>query len=194
MQTHKWVSNSPKVLESVPTQRRASEISLDSQEASPVKTLGILWCAREDVFTFKSQCGEEESVFTKRNLLRRIATLFDPLGMLSPYVIRGKMLMQDVWICGTEWDDPLPENLSNKINTWLGKLTMLSSINVSRCLQPNRDGKSATLHEFVDASRAQLANGTVTYLRSEYEIRDISVKLWPLKQKWLLCRQSVFLD
>ena len=114
--------------------------------------------------------------------------------MLSPYVIRGKMLMQDVWICGREWDDPLPENLSNKINTWLGKLTMLSSINVSRCLQPNRDGKSATLHEFVDASRAQLAYGTVTYLRSEYEIRDISVKLWPLKQKWLLCRQSVFLD
>ena len=54
MQTHKWVSNSPKVLESVPTQRRASEISLDSQEASQVKTSGILWCTREDVFTIKA--------------------------------------------------------------------------------------------------------------------------------------------
>ena len=181
MQTHKWVSNSPKVLESVSTQRRASEISLDSQEASPVKTLGILWCAREDVFTFKSQCGEEESVFTKRNLLKRIATLFDPFGMLSPYIFRGKMLMQDVWICGTEWNDPLPENLSNKINTWLGELTMLSSINVPRCLQSNRDVKSVTLHVFVDAS--QLAYGTVTYLRSECENGDISVKFVASKTK-----------
>ena len=66
MQTHKWVSNSPQVLESIPTQCRASEISLNSQEALPDKILGILWCTREDFFIFKSQCGEKKkSVLTK---------------------------------------------------------------------------------------------------------------------------------
>ena len=54
MLTHKWVSNSSKVLESFPSQHRASKMSLDSQEASPVKTLGILWCATEDIFTSNS--------------------------------------------------------------------------------------------------------------------------------------------
>ena len=48
---------------------------------------------------------------TKRDFLKRIATLFDPLGMLSPYIIRGKMLMQDIWVCGTDWDNLLPENI-----------------------------------------------------------------------------------
>ena len=47
-------------------------------------------------FNFTSQCIEKEFKLTKRNFLKRIATLFDPLGMLSPYVIREKMLMQDI--------------------------------------------------------------------------------------------------
>jgi len=51
MLTHKWVSNSFKVLESIPSEHRAFEICLDSQEVSLVKTLGILWSATEDVFT-----------------------------------------------------------------------------------------------------------------------------------------------
>ena len=77
-------------------------MSLDNDKSSLVKTLGILWNATDDVFTFKSQCIEKEFKLTKRNFLKRIATLFDPLGMLSPYVIRGKMLMQDIWVCGTD--------------------------------------------------------------------------------------------
>ena len=40
--THKWLSNSPKVLESIPTQCRASEMNLDSDKSLPVKTLSIL--------------------------------------------------------------------------------------------------------------------------------------------------------
>jgi len=174
MRTHKWVSNSSTVLQSIPPQHRASEMTLDSQETSPVKTLGILWCAVDDVFTFKSQCCEKEFVFTKRNFLKRIATIFDPLGMLSPYVIRGKMLMQDIWICGTDWDDPLPDDISTKVKSWFEELIMLSRIMVPRCIQPRRDVTSITLHVFVDAS--QSAYGAVTYLRSECENGDISVR------------------
>ena len=53
MQTHKWLSNSLKVLENIPPQYRAAEVNLDGDEVSPVKTLGILWLATDDVFTFK---------------------------------------------------------------------------------------------------------------------------------------------
>ena len=97
MKTHKWIFNATKVLEAIPTENRASEMSLDNDKSSLVQTLGILWNATDDVFTFTSQCIEKEFKITKRNFLKRIATLFDPLGMLSPYVIRGKMLMQDIW-------------------------------------------------------------------------------------------------
>ena len=96
MQTHKWIFNATKVIEAIPKENRASEMSLDKDKSSLVQTLGILWNAKDDVFTFTSQCIEKEFKLTKRNFLKRIATLFDLLGMLSPYVIRGKMLMQDI--------------------------------------------------------------------------------------------------
>ena len=50
MKTHKWLSNSFKVLENIPPQCRASEVNLDCDEISAVKTLGVLWLATEDVF------------------------------------------------------------------------------------------------------------------------------------------------
>ena len=59
MQTHKWLSNSLKVLENIPPQHRASEVSLDGDEISAVKTLGVLWLATDDVFTFESDVLEK---------------------------------------------------------------------------------------------------------------------------------------
>ena len=56
MQTHKWLSNSLKVLENIPPQYRASEVNFNDKEVSPVQTLRVLWLATEDVFIFKSYC------------------------------------------------------------------------------------------------------------------------------------------
>ena len=60
MRTHKWLSSSLKVLENIPSKCRASEANFDRDEVSPVKTLGVLWLATDDVFTFKSYCAEDK--------------------------------------------------------------------------------------------------------------------------------------
>ena len=104
------LSNSLKVLENIQPQYRAAEVNFDD-EVSPVKTLGVLWLATDDVFTFKSYCVVEKIQPTKRNYSKRIATLFDLLGMLSPSVSRAKVLMQEIWVCVLDCDDPLPEEL-----------------------------------------------------------------------------------
>ena len=102
MQTHKWFSNSLKVLENIPPQYSATEVNFDD-EVSPVKTLGVLWLATDDVFYYiKSYCVVEKIQPTKRNYLKRIATLFDLLSMLSPFVSRAKVLIQEVWVCGLD--------------------------------------------------------------------------------------------
>ena len=179
MQTHKWLSNSLKVLENIPPQYRATEVNFDDK-VSPVKILGVLWHATDDVFTFKSYCVVEKFQPIKRNYLKRIATLFDPLGMLSPFVIRAKVLMQEIWVCGLDWDDPLPEELSVKMMSWFGELPMLSKIRVPRCLQL-REVTSATLHVFVDASKN--AYGAVVYMRSEYIEGKVSLLFVASKTK-----------
>ncbi|XP_076643557.1 uncharacterized protein LOC143353835 [Halictus rubicundus] len=47
---------------------------------------------------------------TKRELLSEIAKLFDPLGWLSPLVVRAKILMQQQWLEKIGWDDQVSES------------------------------------------------------------------------------------
>ncbi|XP_075162759.1 uncharacterized protein LOC142235390 [Haematobia irritans] len=44
---------------------------------------------------------------TKRKVLSTVAQLFDPAGWIAPVVIRSKILMQQLWLEGLDWDDVL---------------------------------------------------------------------------------------
>ena len=79
-------------MQQIPEEDRAAEVDLDKGNLPAIKTLGILWVAEEDNFTYKVNPPEESYLLTKRNFLRKIATLFDPMGFLNPYVIRAKIL------------------------------------------------------------------------------------------------------
>ena len=94
MQTRKWISNSPKVIEAIPTEERATEIVINGGQAPTTKTLGISWNSTEDVFTVTASAVSLEFQITKRNVLRKVATIFDPLGFVCPYVIMAKILLQ----------------------------------------------------------------------------------------------------
>ncbi|XP_033111304.1 uncharacterized protein LOC117112338 [Anneissia japonica] len=96
-----------------------------------------------------------------RNVLSKIASLFDPLGFISPIVIRAKITMQDIWASGLSLDEPLSNEIENKVKYWLADLDELSKIKVERCLQPINDGRVA-LHVFVDTSEDAYA--AVVYL------------------------------
>ena len=100
----KWCSNRAKVLEDIPEKDRATGVKLEESELPSVKTLGVQWNASGDVFTFSIK-EINLSCYTKRGLLSRIATLFDPLQFLAPYVIRAKMVLQQAWLRGLEWDE-----------------------------------------------------------------------------------------
>lgn len=51
-------------------------------------------------------------IFTKRNFLKKIATLFDPIGLLSPFTMRRKILLQDMWTADLDWDEEMNESLA----------------------------------------------------------------------------------
>ena len=93
MHPRKWISNESEVLKEIPEEDRAMEVNLKCGEFPYIKTLIILWKASDDVFTFKDAsdpCCKEDK-HTKRSFLKKIATLFDLLGFLSPYVLQGNM-------------------------------------------------------------------------------------------------------
>ena len=45
---------------------------------------------------------------TLRRMLSSIATIFDPLGILAPFVITMKIMLQVVWRFGVSWDEQIP--------------------------------------------------------------------------------------
>ena len=76
MYPRKWMSNSLELLQAIPKEDRASQLELGDTEMPSVKTLGIMWEATKDQFTFQVNPISEQTELSKRFLLKKIAMLF----------------------------------------------------------------------------------------------------------------------
>ena len=65
--------------------------------------------------------------------MSRIATPFDPLQFLAPYVIRAKMALQEAWLRGLEWDEDFPSDLKVTTQQWVEQLAEALKVKVQRC-------------------------------------------------------------
>ena len=74
----------------------------------------------------------EDVVPSKRVVLSFIARLFDPLGFLTPYVMLAKVLFQELWVLGLQWDEELPPALVDLFQIWLLGLSVLKDWEISR--------------------------------------------------------------
>jgi len=95
-----------------------------------------------------------------------VASVYDPLGFLAPFILEGKRILQDICKSGYTWDDPLDDDLKGRWRTWESGLAELEKISIPRCLFPPDFGKvvQKELHHFCDASRHSF--GQCSYLRS----------------------------
>ena len=109
------------------------------------------------------------------------AGMFDPLGFLSSYVVRARILLQEMWAAGVEWDDPLGSDLQSKVDNWFHELGGLPALCIPRCLEAMPDVKSTSLHTFVDASEE--AYGAVVYIRHVYVNGTVTSRLVASKSR-----------
>ena len=114
MHAQQWLSSYPQVLKRILSQDQKSEVDLDNGQLPSTKTLEGRWLADEDMFTFKENKPNDNMIFSKRrNFLKKITTLFDPINLLSPFTVRAKMLLQNMWIACLDWDEEMPESLAS---------------------------------------------------------------------------------
>ena len=119
MHARKWLSNSERVLQHIPEEDRALHVDLNEVYIPVIKTLGILWIAKEDNFTFKTNDPEENKPLTKRSFLAKTASLFDRMGFILPFTIQAKMVLQELWTTGVDWSEELGCEHERTARSWL---------------------------------------------------------------------------
>lgn len=67
MYARKWLSNSVSVLQHIPPEDVVPEVDLLDNSFPSLKSLGVLWKAKDEIFTFKASPPEDDFPFTKQN-------------------------------------------------------------------------------------------------------------------------------
>ncbi len=166
LRLHKFVSNDKAVLESIPPSECANDIKepdLSFDDSLIERTLGIQWNVELDCFKF-DVCLKEQPA-TRRGILSTIASLYDLLGFLAPFILRGKKILQEICRQGTGWDDTLSYELQPRWECWKRDLNNLKKVTLLHTYVPSAFGKvkEVELHHFSDASSS--GYGQCSYLR-----------------------------
>ena len=67
------------------------------------RTLEVKQYVIKDVFSFDIVKVKEEDV-TKRKILKTLASIFDPVGFVAPFLVTEKMFLQELWRLKVDWD------------------------------------------------------------------------------------------
>lgn len=166
MNLRKWVTNDESL-----TRKWNEEhfdihpLSLNESSEKILKVLGIQWNVREDSLSIEIAClidslkGKKN---TKRVILQTAGKIYDPLGLITPFTVRLKFLLQRVWLRKLSWDAELPSDLSDEWSQWCSEILQLNNFRVPRFVLDSCDG-NIEIHVFSDAS--QKSYGAAVYVR-----------------------------
>ena len=185
----KWMSNSKVVLNEIQESERAPSVAnLDHNAALPTdRALGVTWDVNDDKFKFRVKLNEQP--MTRRGIVSTLSSIFDPLGLISPIVFRGKLLLQTICRQSTlGWDDTIAPDKQEEWTRWKTSLPELENISVPRCFKLKGTSiANAQLHVFTDGSES--GYGACAYLRIVDTAGNINCslvlgksRLAPLKQ------------
>ncbi|XP_055846083.1 uncharacterized protein LOC129912027 [Episyrphus balteatus] len=171
-------SNSLEFLKQLPQNNvNARLISMDPSESEShvTKVLGLYWLPSSDLLTYRisddglfEKMSNLECSITKREILRIIMRIFDPLGLISLYIIRGRIILQDIWREGFDWDEPVSKHLKEQWLIFIKELMGIEKLKIPRLyVSWSPSCSEASLIVFADASEKAFA--AVSYFRFEKE-------------------------
>jgi hypothetical protein len=153
-------------------------------EANSTEVLGVTWIPETDSLSYNLSLNfspkrrgvhtlpdltEDEvpamipEVLTKRLVLSQVMRVYDPMGLLSPVTIVGKILLRETWLTQLGWDDAIPAKLRNQWVRYLTTIYAANKIKYQRALKPSNAVGKPTLVLFSDAS--DTAYGFAAYIR-----------------------------
>jgi len=150
-------------------------------KASSEKILGLSWDKQKDEIFFdlgKMQLPETPS---KRNILKFIASVYDPLGLINPIVVKLKILFQEICKTKIDWDELIEGELLKSWEEILNDFALSENISFPRSYAWIEEIKKVQLHIFSDASNK--AYGCCAYLRFLFNSGKIKTSLITSKSR-----------
>ena len=108
----KFLSNNKQVLDSIPPEDHAAAI--DDRQLPTHKTLGVFWNAETDQLEVKIDV--QQNPCTRRGVLSMIGQCYVPLGILGPFLLPARRVLQEACRLGFPWDKPF------SVRGWAGRI------------------------------------------------------------------------
>lgn len=160
MMPHKIMSSNSSILQEIDQAMIAPP--------GPRKVLGLMWEPKtDDCMLQQAELQTTTQKETKRSLLQHVAQIFDPLGLCTPFVLKAKLLFQEICRQKIDWDEELEEKIEESWKKWKSESRFLQEFKQQRCLfQKDKPIEEQYLIGFGDAS--EFAYGSCVYLVNKY--------------------------
>ena len=174
----KFICNRKKVLMSIPDIHRregVKDADLVKEELPTERALGLYWNVEKGALCSKVNLKEKSR--NRRVMLSMLSSFYDPLCLASPFILKGRLILQELFQEGLYWDKQVSEEYMKKCEAWKRELYGLEKLSLGRCIKPSNFCKivNISLHNFIDAS--QIGYGQCSYLRVADENENIHCSL-----------------
>lgn len=113
---------------------------------------------------------------TERIILSQVASLYDPLGLATPFTVRCKLLTRSLTLKQKRkrvdetlsWDDPIPDDMCNQWVCLFKDMNALKRVKLKRYIRPDSAVSDPILVLYADASN--VAYSTCVYVR--FKLQD----------------------
>ena len=61
-----------------------------------------------------------------------VSLIFDPMGLISPIIVKAKHLIKEIWRRSIGWNEELPKDLIDQWNLWKNSVLKLLPITVPK--------------------------------------------------------------
>ena len=179
MKLSKWKTNSGEVHNYL--QKIGYEVSAQSKQT----LLGIVWCTVRDTFSltnpFANPVSPATRNLTKRGALHLVASIFDPMGWCLPFTLRGKLILREISLLDSGWDQNVPEEIARELRSWCLEAKALEPIEIPRAYNPPGEVAERHLHVFGDASEKSYA--AAAFVQTHFSDGSTSTALMMAKSR-----------
>ena len=145
-------------------QHQVDGLRMTLDDNPKAKVLGVGYSFETDELFVRVPDKLDREVLTKRDVLSFVCSMFDPLGILAPYILKGRIHFQTTNLIKIQWKEKVPDDILKRVNKWKKNVKELRKLKIPRWTNTPDIG----LHEckliiFCDAS--SVGYGMCAYIR-----------------------------